>query len=96
VGALGTIGTMAMWTGRLSVFTLPPVRIHISVLVLLAPPYLMAFGFGNALARRDPEPPATGPMSIYLQNEESARKWRVRIAAGLVATFNLLLLVFVG
>lgn len=93
---LGTIGTMAMWSMRLSHFTLPPVHIHINVLVLLAPPYLVVFGFANALVRRGPEPPATGPMSMYLQNEESARKWRVRIAAGLVATFNLLLMVFVG
>jgi len=96
VGVLGTIGTMAMWSVRLSLFTLPPVPMHINVLALLAPPYLMVFGFGNALARHDPNPPATGPMSIYLQNEESARKWRVRIAAGLVATLNLLLMVFVG
>jgi hypothetical protein len=87
---------MAMWSVRLSLFTLPTDHIHINVLALLAPPYLMVFGFGNTLARHDPEPPATGPMSIYSQNEESARKWKVRIAAGLVATFNLLLLVFVG
>ena len=96
MGVLGTISTMAMWSVRLSLFTLPPVPMHINVLALLAPPYLMVFGFGNALARHDPNPPATGPMSIYLQNEESARKWRVRIAAGLAATLNLLLMVFVG
>lgn len=92
IGILGTMGTIAMWCVRLHRIHLPAIKIN--VLVLLAPPYLMLFGFCNAFARHDTGPHTTGPMSGYLQHEESARRWRVRVAAGIVAVFNLFLMVF--
>jgi len=96
IGVLGALGTIAIWWARLHFNYFVIIHSRIIVLVLLAPPYLMAFGFGNSIARHDPEPPPDGLMSSYMQHEQSARKWRLRIAAGLVAALNLLLMIFVG
>jgi hypothetical protein len=103
---LGALGTVAMWWAHLSRLRIPDFKLpfgatfkaEIPVLLFLVPPYLMVFGLAHALGSRDSEAAesqrVSGPLSGYLQQEESARKWKIRLWAGGVAVGNLLMMIF--
>lgn len=64
--------------------------------VLLAPPFVLAFTLGSFIYPQPVEPDSkdeVGPMSTYFYQERSGRRWKLLIAAGLVAAVNLVLMV---
>lgn len=62
---------------------------------LLAPPFVLAFIVGSFVYPQ-PDQPKTrdevGPMSTYFYQERSSRRWKLLIAAGLVAAVNFVLM----
>ena len=62
---------------------------------LLAPPFVFAFTLGSFIYPQPIEPESkdeVGPMSTYFYQERSARRWKLLIAAGLVAAVNFVLM----
>lgn len=62
---------------------------------LLAPPFVTAFAIGTFIYPQPIEPKRgteTGPMSTYFYQERSSKRWKLLIAAGLVAAVNFLLM----
>ena len=63
---------------------------------LLAPPFVLAFTAGSFIYPQPDEPDSkdeVGPMSTYFYQERSSRRWKLLIAAGLIAAVNLVAMV---
>ena len=61
----------------------------------LAPPFVVAFTIGSFIYPQPAEPKdssAFGPMSAYMYQERSSRRWKLLMAAGLFAGLNLVLM----
>lgn len=59
---------------------------------LLAPPFVLAFTVGSFIYPQPIEPKSkdqVGLMSTYFYQERSSRRWKLLIAAGVVAAVNL-------
>ena len=59
---------------------------------LLAPPFVLAFAVGSFIYPQPDEPDSkdeVGLMSTYFYQERSSRRWKLLIAAGVVAAVNL-------
>lgn len=61
---------------------------------LLAPPFVAAFAIGSFIYRQGIEPAKheSGPMSGYFYQESSNKRWKLLIAAGIIAAVNFLLM----
>lgn len=58
---------------------------------LLAPPFVLAFTVGSFIYPQPDDPKSkdeVGPMSTYFYQERSSRRWKLLIAAGLIAAVN--------
>ena len=58
---------------------------------LLAPPFVLAFSVGSFIYPQPNEPDSkdeVGLMSTYFYQERSSRRWKLLIAAGIVAAVN--------
>ena len=62
------------------------------LIVAIAPPFLFVFCLANAFSMRSEVDKPSGPMSGYLQQQESDRRWKISVAAGIAAAANLLFL----
>lgn len=63
----------------------------LSLGLLLAPPFVLAFAVGSFIYPQPVEPKSkdqVGPMSAYFYQERSSRRWKLLIAAALVAAVN--------
>jgi hypothetical protein len=99
VACVGAIATFALWWGHLThpaVFDDIFVRGRVSplwLLILLAPPFIATFGFANALlSKPTPEARDGGPMTGYIRQQESEKKWKIAVASGIAPAVNLLLM----
>jgi hypothetical protein len=63
--------------------------------VVLVPPFVFAFTIGSFIYRQQPEPEkpdVSGPMSGYFYQERASRRWKLIIAAALIAAMNFVLM----
>ena len=63
--------------------------------VVLAPPFVVAFTVGSFIYRQPAEPTkidVSGPMSGYFYRERASRRWKLIIAAALIAAVNFVLM----
>jgi len=63
--------------------------------VMLAPPFVVAFTVGSFIYRQPIEPEKTdvsGPMSGYFYRERASRRWKLVVAAALIAAVNFVLM----
>ena len=63
--------------------------------IVLAPPFVLAFTVGSFIYRQPAEPEmadVSGPMSSYFYRERASRRWKLIIAAALIAAVNFLLM----
>ena len=65
---------------------------------LLAPPFVAAFAIGSFIYRQGLEPAKneSGPMSGYFYQESANKRWKLLIAAGIIAAVNFLLMLIVS
>ncbi len=99
VACVGAVATLVLWWVHLShppVFGDAFLRGRISpmwLLIALAPPFIMTFGLANMLLLKPPsDTPTTGPMSGYLYQQESDKKWKIAVTSGIASAANLLLM----
>jgi hypothetical protein len=94
VGALATGVLWWIYFTRPDVFTgFSEGRVNVGWLLIVAvPPFVMVFGFGSLICSKPRQGKVSGPMKGYLDQQESDRKWKVMIAAGVAAAANLLLM----
>lgn len=62
---------------------------------LLAPPFVVAFVVGSFIYTQPIEPKSkdqVGIMSTYFYQERSSRRWKLLIAAGIIAAVNFILM----
>jgi K+-transporting ATPase A subunit len=67
----------------------------LSLALLLAPPFVVAFTAGSFIYPQPIEPETKdeiGPMSTYLYQERSSRRWKLLIVAGIIAAVNFVLM----
>ena len=101
IAAVGAVVTIVMWVVHLaypelfsSLFEIDSWA-KLALGFLLAPPFVVAFGFGSFIYPQPPEPDsrdAIGPMSTYFYQERASRRWKLVIAAGLIAAVNFVLM----
>ena len=63
--------------------------------IVLAPPFVVGFTVGSFIYRQPVEAGITnevGPMSTYFYQERASRRWRLLIAAGILAAVNFILM----
>lgn len=58
--------------------------------VVLAPPFVAAYGLTNLIFFKRPPLDNRGPMAGYLYQQHSERKWKIVVASGFVAGLNFL------
>ena len=94
----GTVGTLLVWWVHLThpgTFPDPFLadRVNTARLIfVLGPPFLSVFCLGNIVLRQTSRIEKSGPMTGYLHQQESDRKWKITVAAGFAAAVNLLLM----
>ena len=99
MASVGAVATFVLWSFHLtypSVFADAFLRGRISVIwlaLVLAPPYVMAFGLCNLVfVKSVPQSQASGPMSSYFYQQVSERKWKITVATGIAAVASFLLM----
>jgi hypothetical protein len=61
------------------------------LVLALAPPFIMTFGICNILFFKPATPSQdSGPMSGYLYQQESEKKWKIMVVSGIAAAANYL------
>ena len=95
VALFGAVATFLLWWFHIThpaKFADAFLRGRVSVMwlaLVLAPPFIMVFGFSNVVFfKPSSQPQVTGPMSGYLDQQESARKWKITVSAGVAAAAN--------
>ena len=101
VAAVGALVTIVVWAVHL---TYPEVFTFFlemdswgkfAVAFVLAPPFVVSLGVGSFVYPQPPEPASTeqtGPMSAFFYQERASRRWKLLIAAAIVAAVNFLLM----
>jgi hypothetical protein len=99
--AVGALVTIVVWAVHLTfpeVFTFfleMDSWAKFAVAFVLAPPFVLSLGVGSFLYPQPPEPASTeqtGPMSAFFYQERASRRWKLLVAAAIVAAVNFLLM----
>ena len=97
----GALATVIMWAAHLlypgifEFFLDQDSWAKLLIGFLLAPPFVLAFAVGCYIYPQGVEPAThdnVGPMSTYFYQERSNKRWKLVIAAGLIAAVNLILM----
>ena len=101
IAAGGALATIIMWVVHLlypeifNYFFQSEDWTKLCLGVVLAPPFVLAFTVGSFIYRQPPEPveaDASGPMSSYFYRERASRRWKLVMAAALIAAVNFVLM----
>src|SRR4030095_15914394 len=97
VASAGAGGTFLLWGAPLThsdIFDHAVLRVRVSAMWLvlaLAPPFIMTFGICNILFFKPATPSQdSGPMSGYLYQQESEKKWKIMVVSGIAAAAHFL------
>jgi len=98
---IGTVVTIIMWVGHitypyvLQVLLDGEVELKFIAAFALAPPFTAAFSVGHLIFRQRGQTAEdeSGPMAAYFYRRSADRKWKIAIAAGIVAAINFILMV---
>lgn len=98
---IGTVVTIIMWVGHLiyphvlQILLDSEVELKFVAALALAPPFTAAFSVGHLIFRQRDQAAEdeSGPMAAYFYRRSADRKWKIAIAAGIIAAINFLLMV---
>ena len=102
VATLGIIATICVWSFHLHypsyLFNSHGVFSKLVIVIILAPPFLTVLSLAQLLfpAGSLSEKIQPGPLSTHLQREDSKRRWKIMIAAGMVSAANLLSMILLS
>lgn len=92
---VGMAAIMGLWAFHLTypsyLFSLHGVLVKAVVIIVLSLPFLTVFSIARLLLPeiQIPERSKPGMLFTHLQREDSIRRWKIMIAAGIISVFNL-------
>ena len=97
----GALVTIILWIVHLTYINIFDVFLEIDdwaklfIGFTLAPPFVAAFATGTFIYPQEIEPKKkdeSGPMSTYFYQERANKRWKLLIAAGIIAALNFVLM----